>query len=114
MRVCSVAGCPNLYPRGEGTRCAQHRREAWRKRIDNGVYRTKGHLAFRAAVLANDPVCVVCQTAESNVADHFPRSRRELIALGLDPNDPQYGRGTCGRCHSIETAKYQPGGWNNP
>lgn len=114
MRVCSVPGCPALYPRTEGSRCARHRTEARRARTDNKVYSTKGHRTFRAAVLARDPVCVLCRTAIATVADHHPQSRRELEALGLNPNDPQYGRGLCHRCHSIETANNpdQRGGWN--
>ncbi|MFD5468884.1 holin [Streptomyces sp. NPDC127105] len=67
---------------------------------------------FRGPVLARDPICVVCGKAPSTEADHWPRSRKQLLAAGLDPNDPQYGRGTCKPCHSSETARHQPGGWN--
>jgi 5-methylcytosine-specific restriction protein A len=63
-------------------------------------------------VLDRDPICVLCELAVSTVADHYPHSRRELIALHLDPDDPQYGRGLCKRCHDTETATNQPGGWN--
>jgi 5-methylcytosine-specific restriction protein A len=45
-------------------------------------------------------------------ADHWPLSRRELTEQGLDPDDPRHGRGLCARCHSSETARHQPGGWN--
>ncbi|MER7155437.1 holin, partial [Streptomyces lydicus] len=45
-------------------------------------------------------------------ADHYPLSRRELVARGDDPDDPRHGRGLCGPCHSSETAQHQPGGWN--
>jgi len=69
---------------------------------------------FRAGVLARHPVCVLCRAAPSTVADHFPRSRRELVALGLDANDPRYGRGLCARCHNRATAARQPGGWHRP
>ncbi|MEU6709988.1 hypothetical protein ABZ897_00800 [Nonomuraea sp. NPDC046802] len=50
----------------------------------------------------------------STVADHHPLSRRELVARGLDPDDPQYGRGLCTSCHGKETAANpeQAGGWN--
>jgi 5-methylcytosine-specific restriction protein A len=67
-------------------------------------------------VLERDPLCVVHlergDHVLATVADHYPRSRRELEALGLDPNDPEYGRGLCASCHSRETARHQPGGWN--
>jgi 5-methylcytosine-specific restriction enzyme A len=110
-KVCNVAGCPTI-----GTvagKCDAHRREAQRGR-ESGGYNTKAHLRFRRAVLARDPVCKRCVKALSTVADHYPVSKRDLIAHGLDANDPQYGRGLCHRCHSIETAEHQPGGWHQP
>jgi 5-methylcytosine-specific restriction protein A len=45
-------------------------------------------------------------------ADHWPLSRRQLAAQGMNPNDPKHGRGLCTPCHSRETARDQPGGWN--
>jgi 5-methylcytosine-specific restriction protein A len=48
----------------------------------------------------------------ATVADHWPKSRKQLEAEGLDPNEPSYGRGLCASCHGKETAKHQPGGWN--
>lgn len=48
----------------------------------------------------------------SNVADHYPESRKELLERGVkDPDYPEFLRGLCRSCHSRETAKYQPGGW---
>lgn len=111
MRVCNVPGCPELH-NGPGGRCPTHRREARRARVDNRVYDTAGHKAFRRQVLTRDPICVRCNVAFSTVADHYPRDRRTLVDLGLNPNDPEYGRGLCLPCHSHETAAYQPGGWN--
>jgi 5-methylcytosine-specific restriction protein A len=78
---------------------------------DTKPYKTKAHLAFRAAVLDNDPICVLCRQAAATVADHYPRSRRVLVLEGLDPNDPKHGRGLCSGCHNAETARLQPGGW---
>lgn len=111
MRVCSVPGCPTIYPRAEGTRCATHRRKADRARGDRG-YSTKGHRTFRTHVIQRDPICVLCNLAPSTIADHHPHSRKELIELRLNPNDPRYGRGLCKTCHDRETARNQPGGWN--
>lgn len=99
---------------GKQSRCPRHRTEAERERgsaHDRG-YNTAGHQRFRDAVLERDPICVLCDLALATVADHYPRSRKELIALNLDPNDPQYGRGLCLPCHSRETAVHQPGGWH--
>lgn len=119
LKTCSVPGCPELVPSG---RCAQHRREAEQRR---GTARQRGYdraheRRFRQAVLARDPLCV-CQDhghghgprclTPSTVADHWPRSRRELVAAGLDPNDPQHGRGLCASCHGKHTATAQPGGF---
>lgn len=75
-------------------------------------YTSKGHRAFRRAVLQANPVCIACNIAPSTDADHYPRGRDELIQLGLNPNDPQYGRALCHSCHSKATAANQPGGWN--
>ena len=75
-------------------------------------YGQRHRTLFREAILARDPVCQLCLRALSTVADHWPTSRRDLVALGLDPDDPIYGRGLCKRCHDRETAVNQPGGWN--
>jgi len=106
-RVCSTPGCPALVPAGT-SRCSEHRRESSSQR----GYTGKGHARFRRAVLRRDPVCVLCG-APATVADHWPVSRRDLQARGLDPDDPSRGRGLCMWCHNRSTAELQPGGWNN-
>ena len=111
MRVCSVHGCPEIYPKTEGTRCPTHRREADQNRGNRG-YGTRGHREFRTAVITRDPICTLCKARPSTIADHHPHSRRDLIDAGLNPNDPQYGRALCKPCHDSETAHHQPGGWN--
>ncbi|GAA1072450.1 hypothetical protein GCM10009665_79110 [Kitasatospora nipponensis] len=112
LTVCSRSGCPALTDSG---RCPEHRAEAEQRRGTAGQrgYARRHEQHFRTAVLARDPVCVVCTMAPSRHADHHPHSRRELVQLGLDPDSPQYGRGLCGPCHSAETARHQPGGWNS-
>jgi 5-methylcytosine-specific restriction enzyme A len=40
-------------------------------------------------------------------ADHYPKSRRELEAAGLDPNDPHYGRPLCEHHHNQHTGRTQ-------
>lgn len=113
-RPCREAGCP--APALDGiARCQDHAREADRARGTATVrgYATRGHrLVFREGVLARDPICKMCLRSPSTVADHYPLSRRELVAAGLDPNDPSRGRGLCKPCHDRETARLQPGGWN--
>lgn len=87
---------------------AEQRRGSASSRGYGHQHRTR----FRAAVLARDVTCVLCHHAPAVHADHHPRSRRELVDAGLDPDDPKRGRGLCGPCHSSETARHQPGGWN--
>jgi phage terminase large subunit-like protein len=49
----------------------------------------------------------------SDGQDNWPRSRRELVTAGLDPDDPRHGRGVCEHCHNHHTSHAQPGGWNS-
>lgn len=112
---CSVPGCPELAPPGQ-SRCPTHQAEARRdsdQRRGTAAQRGYGsqhRSKFRAQVLARDPMCALCPVP-STEADHYPLSRKELEALGLDPNDPIHGRGLCHPCHARETAAHQPGGW---
>lgn len=111
MKVCNVNACPELFD-GPGGRCPTHRREARARRVTNRVYSTKAHRTFRDAVLTRDPICTTPGCNQwSTVADHYPRTRRELEELGLNPNDPQYGRGLCAKHHNAHTAQTSPGGW---
>ncbi|MFJ9628081.1 holin [Streptomyces sp. NPDC101175] len=119
-RVCSVPRCPEFT---QQSKCDNHRREAEQQR---GSARQRGYgreheTRFRQPVLQRDPCCVCTAMDHGHTgpcrqpsvhADHWPYSRRELVAAGMDPDDPQYGRGLCGPCHSSETAQHQPGGWN--
>jgi 5-methylcytosine-specific restriction protein A len=115
FRVCSVPGCPTIHDGATGSRCPSHYKAARRTRNQKtSVYKTAGHTKrFRPGVLDRDPICVLCNIRASTVADHYPKSREELVALGFDPDDPKHGRGLCKPCHDSETAKNQPGGWNN-
>lgn len=114
MKVCNVHGCPTLFD-GPGGRCPTHTREARAARTTNKVYNTAGHHRFRDTVLTRDPICVIPNCINfSTVADHYPRTRRELVDLGLNPNNPDYGRGLCATHHNQHTAATSPGGWNTP
>ena len=115
MKPCSTAGCPELVEHGT-SRCEDCAAQADRRRgtaTERG-YNSRGHHRFRRKVLERDPICVIdgCM-APATIADHWPVSRRDLVAKGLDPNDPSRGRGLCVRCHGRETAVHQPGGWND-
>lgn len=123
LKVCSVRGCPELVPKGRCAGCKAKAEQARGTAAQRGYGR--GHrLRFRPGVLARDPLCV-CVTEHRGIgghgtagcltpsrhADHHPRARDELVARGLDPNDPAHGRGLCGPCHSWHTSQAQPGGW---
>ena len=111
LRVCNVPGCPEITT---STRCQTHTTQADRARGTAATrgYNNKHHKAFRTAVLERDQICTVCQLEPATIADLHPHSRRDLEQLGLNPNDPQHGRGLCHNCHSKETATNQPGGWH--
>ena len=111
-KVCNGKGCPNLVPKGVRL-CDDCAREAERLRGSPTArgYGRRHKRTFREAVLARDPICILCHRRPSSEADHYPRSRRELEDLGLNANDPSFGRGLCKPCHSSETAAHQPGGF---
>lgn len=111
-KACPTNGCPNLTT---GGRCQACRAAADRgRRPEGNPYNTRGHATFRDIVLTRDPICVGCHLAPSTVADHHPTERRDLIAAGLNPNDPQRGRGLCKACHDRKTARTTPAGWHQP
>ena len=110
-RRCSNPDCHELH-QGTG-QCPACTAQGDRGRRPQGnPYTTRGHRSFRRAVLDRDPICVVCGIAVATVADHYPVERRDLVAQGLDPNDPARGRGLCATCHARTTAQRTPGGWN--
>lgn len=130
MRPCPCIGCPahlgQPCPAVVTTgRCPECTTQAERRR---GTARQRGYghrheTRFRAGVLGMQPYCM-CRDPEhghrvpclrpATTADHWPLSRRELVARGMDPNDPKHGRALCSSCHSKETASNpnQRGGWN--
>lgn len=112
MKVCTTPGCPTLT---RGGRCTACRRDADRARgtAQQRGYGQQHRSRFRSGVLDKHPTCVLCDAQPSTVADHWPLDRRELVARNLDPNDPKHGRGLCASCHGRETARLQPGGWND-
>lgn len=114
LTTCS-AGCGELVKSG---RCDDCSRSAEQHR---GNFRQRGYgrghdKRFRPGVLQRDINCVLCiqeqRWTPATVADHWPLGRDELIARGMDPDDPKHGRGLCHQCHSKETAINQPGGFN--
>lgn len=115
-KPCSTVGCPELVAAGQGSKCDDHAGLADKHRGTSGQrgYGHRHQRQFREGVLAKHPICQMCRVKPSTDADHYPKSKRELDQLGLNSNDPRYGRGLCHVCHSKHTAKTQPGGWNAP
>ena len=112
--------CPAITTRGRCHDCSQAAEQARGTATQRG-YGRRHRTRFRPAVLARHPICVCTDTthghgprctAPSTVADHHPLSRRQLVTLGHDPDDPRHGRGLCQPCHDKHTAVAQPGGWN--
>lgn len=112
--------CPEPVPKPGP--CPACRTKADQDRRPNGnPYNTTAHrLGFREEVLAKHPFCVCTGdcgkhsnrcASRSTVADHHPIERRDLELQGLDPNDPDHGRGLCKPCHDGHTARTSPGGW---
>ena len=120
LKVCSTKGCPELVPEGRCPTC-QANAEQQRGTAAQRGYDAKHRRIFRAKVLRKNPLCVCTDSGHdhgaqclrpSSVADHHPLSRKELVDAGLNPNDPDHGRGLCKGCHDQHTAVAQPGGWN--
>lgn len=128
-RVCSCRRCPahegygcaTITPSGQ-SRCTPCRQAGDRARGTARERYPRSHeTRFRPGVLRRDPLCVCTDTTHghgpqcllpSKVADHHPLTRKELVARGMDPDDPTHGRGLCRDCHGKHTAHAQPGGWN--
>ena len=90
----------------KGGFCARHYRQADQARgtSQERGYGKRHQGRFRSAVLdAAGFRCVLCG-GEATVADHFPLTRRQLVAGGEDPDDPRHGRALCKECHDRHTA----------
>jgi 5-methylcytosine-specific restriction enzyme A len=107
-KLCPAPGC--LSTRGK---CPRHNADHRQSAAKRG-YGQSHKINFRASVLDHDPICVICKQVPAVIADHWPLSRKRLVRLGLNPDNPAYGRGLCWPCHSKATVKNQPGGFNAP
>lgn len=105
--VCGTCGRP-----GAGATCARCRRarraakDATQRALPwDHVYRTAEWRAARRAVLARDPVCVLCGAAPATVADHIIPLRALWTIAGWtrSPYDIDNLRGICARCNGRRT-----------
>lgn len=109
-KPCTNPGCSELVANG---RCATHARQAEQIRGSSSErgYGTRW-ARRRADYIYRHPWCVLCGRP-SKVPDHYPVSRKDLVDRGeTDPDADRHLRPLCSPCHSSETAKHQPGGWN--
>lgn len=108
---CTVAGCP--HPSFTGGPCPTHAHTRARQRGSATAQGYGGDWPERAArYLTWHPVCALCG-GPSAIADHWPRSRRQLVRDGVtDPNADRYLRPLCQPCHRRQSGLRQPGGWN--
>jgi 5-methylcytosine-specific restriction protein A len=81
---CSVPGRPELTM---GGRCPVHEREANRERVTpGGSSYGRRRPNVRKRYLYAHPWCMLCGRT-ATVADHFPTSRRQLVAEGVSDPD---------------------------
>lgn len=107
--VCTEPGCPEIVEGGGGP-CPEHAREARRA---NDAKRPRRERRYgetfernRKRLLASRPLCALGCGRPATVADHHPRSRRELVAGGVgNPDALEHLRPLCISCHNRETAR---------
>lgn len=132
-RVCTFPGCGEWQTRGS-SRCAAHTTAA-KSQYESERPTAKGRgygrrwQGIRKTILRRDPFCT-CDGAPgsdgrdrcrhgltdglrcirvSNVADHYPLSRKQRLAEGLDPDALDGLRGLCTQCHNRHTGREQAG-----
>lgn len=112
-KPCITPGCPGKTLSGRCARCkatAQANPRLRQLTPAQAGYDADWR-ATRLDYLMRHPVCALCGRL-ANVADHYPVSRRHLIAQGVpDPDADERLRPLCKPCHDRQTGLRQPGGW---
>lgn len=110
---CPTQGCPGKT--AGGVLCSRCRHVRPQRPADDSpgdVYTTRWWRTRRMEFLGVHPFCVLCRGV-ATVADHYPTSRRVMVAAGVvDPDADDRLRALCKPCHDRSTAARQPGGWN--
>lgn len=105
---CTRPGCEHSKP------CPEHSRQQDRQR-GTAAERGYGHrwaTDVRTEYIEHHPICCLCQARATDVPDHWPASRKDLVAAGVpDPDAWHRLRPLCDPCHRKETPANQPGGW---
>lgn len=110
QRACPTPGCPNTTSGGRCPDCVAAAEQQRGTPAQRG-YDWHWQHVIRPRYLRDHPFCVRC-AAPSRVPDHWPESRRQLVARGVpNPDADQYLRALCTACHNGQTAVHQPGGW---
>jgi 5-methylcytosine-specific restriction endonuclease McrA len=66
---------------------------------------TKDFQAQRLKLLADSPSCSLCDQP-ATVADHHPIERAQLLLMEVkDPDDLEWLRPLCTKCHNIKSAR---------
>lgn len=109
MSRCTAPGCTTPVTDG---RCPRHDRLAGRQRDRwTSLYGTDWP-RIRLDYLRRNPRCALCGQF-ATVADHHPRGIRLLRKQGNpEPHADRHLRPLCSSCHSKETGRREPGGWN--
>lgn len=106
LRYCSTPGCGVRVARGE---CPQHRKE--RRQRDDARRKGAAHRAvygnpawgrLRAQVLAEEPLCRVCQREWAAVVDHITP-----VSAGGAAFERSNLQGLCEPCHNRKTRREQ-------
>lgn len=109
LRRCTAPGCRTAVTKG---RCDQHRKLAGRQRDTWTDLYGRDWPRRRLEYLAANPQCALCPRM-ATVADHHPAGIRILRARNVvDPHNDNRLRPLCHTCHSRETSRREPGGWN--
>lgn len=105
---------PRLCPRcrrptrGRCTTCLPAQRATTDRHRGSAASRGYGHHwreHIRKPYLRDHPLCVLCG-ALANVPDHWPETRKALIARKVrDPDDDRFLRALCDACHNTHGAR---------
>jgi len=113
LQPCTTPGCPGRATTGRCPHCRAGRQLNRRLKVETAAERGYGAAwrRLRRDYLQRHPVCVLCRRM-ATIPDHYPRSRKQLLAAGVaDPDADEYLRPLCDPCHRSETGRRQPGGW---
>lgn len=82
----------------------------------SGFYHTAEWKRLSGHYLKHHPWCVLCEAdgrhEPAKVADHYPKSRRQLLDAGIrHPDAWRWLRALCMGHHRSETNRLQPGGF---